>query len=241
MLVLSDKMTLNAMTIMAEELGTLFESVPSLSAGIEDFSRAILDDNCLARATFSARKKAMMYLKRLYLLDPSQPLYRLFRRLWTTRPDARPLLALQFAWVNDSLVRDSAEYFLSLHPGDSITPEATAEWLRLKRGDRHSEKCARSISRNLNSSWYQAGFIDGIATRTRKAVVPQVENVVFALYLGVESGLSGHSLFTSPMAALLDSSESSLVALAEIAARQGLLRFKHIGDVMEVSFDGGMA
>jgi len=229
------------MTIMADELGVLFEAVPSIDAGIGDYSRAILDDNCLARLTFSSRKKAMMYLKRLYLLDPSQPLYRLFRRLWTTRPDARPLLALQFAWVNDSLVRDSAEYFLSLRPGDSITPEATAEWLRLKRGDRHSEKCVRSIARNLNSSWYQAGFIAGIASRSRKTVIPQVENVVFALYLGIESALSGHGLFRSPMAELLDSSESVLIALAEQAARQGLLRFKHIGDVMEVSFDGGMA
>ena len=229
------------MTIMADELGILFEAVTSLDAGVEDYSRAILDDNCLARLTFSARKKAIMFLKRLYLLDPALPLFRLFRRLWAAKSEARALLALQFAWVNDSLVRDSAEYFLPLRPGDVITPEGTAEWLRLKRGDRHSEKCIRSIARNLNSSWYQAGFIDGILFRSRKTVIPQVENVVFALYLGIESGLSGHGLFTSPMAELLDSSESALIALAEQAARQGLLRFKHIGDVMEVSFDGGMA
>ncbi len=237
MLTPSDKMTLNAMTIMAGELEALLDAVPSLDAAYKDFERAIVEGNCLGRATLSARKKGAMYLKRLYGLDPADEMFRVFRKLWAAKREARPLLALQRAWVGDSLVRDSAEYFLKLNPGDAITTEATAKWLREKRGDRHSEANARTIARNLNSSWHQAGFVNGIAARSRKRPLATPENMVFALYLSHLDGCSGISLFETQMSALLDIPVEAMLPLAAAAGRMGLIGFRRIADVIEVGFD----
>ncbi len=237
MLALSNKMTLNAMTIMAVELETLLDAVPSPEASCADYEKAIIEGNCLGRATLSARKKGAMYLKRLYGLDPADEMFRVFHRLWSVKKEARPLLALQRAWVGDSLVRDSSEYFLKLNPGDAITPEATAKWLREKRGDRHSEANARTIARNLNSSWHQAGFVAGVISRSRKRPLATPENMVFALYLSHLDGCSGISLFETPMSALLDISVEAMLPLAAAAGRMGLIGFRRIADVIEVGFD----
>ena len=236
MLALSDKMTLNAMTIMAVELELLLDAVPSPEAAYEDYEKAIIEGNCLGRATLSARKKGAMYLKRLYGLDPADEMFRVFHRLWSAKKEAHPLLALQRAWVGDSIVRDSAEYFLQLNPGDAITPEATAKWLREKRGERHSEANARTIARNLNSSWYQAGFVAGTTSRSRKRPLATTENMVFALYLSHLDGRSGISLFETPMSALLDIPVEAMLPLAAAAGRMGLIEFRRIANVIEISF-----
>ena len=44
-------------------------------------------------------------------------------------------------------------------------------------------------------------------------------------------------LFESEFVSYLDSPKETLINLAEIASRMGLLRLKRIGDVVEVDFD----
>lgn len=240
MLRLKESTNLGGRTIMLSELTDLLNAVPKQGATMVEYASAIMEENCLGKPTMAARTEARKRLVNVYSLDFSDPVFRMFHKLWSRNTACRQLLGFQYAWVNDAMLRDSCRYFLPMPPGTSITPQGTSAWVHETYPEKYSEKSVRSVGRSLNSSWYQGGYIEGIHGRTRKAVVPQSENIVFALYLGMELGLSGHGLFTSPMMGLLDSSESALIALAEQAARQGLLRFKHIGDVMEVSFDGEM-
>lgn len=226
---------------MLDELTALLNAVPQYGATGEEYRAAIMEENCLGKPTMAARNEARKRLAKMYSLDFADLVYRKFHELWSRNSACRQLLGFQYAWVNDAMLRDSCKYFLPMAPGTTITPLDTSVWVHNTYPDTYSEKSVKSVGRSLNSSWYQGGYIDGIHARVRKAVVPQVENVVFALYLGKESGLAGWGLFSSPMAGLLDTSEYALVSLAEQAARQGLIRFKHIGEVIEVAFDGGIA
>ncbi len=222
---------------MLDELTSLLTAVPQPGVAKEDYAHAILNDNCLGKPTVAARHEARKRLLKVYSLDFQDPVYCMFHSLWSRNPMCRALLGFQYAWVNDAMLRNSCKHFLPMAAGTVVTPLQTSAWVEETYPGKYSEKSVKSVGRSLNSSWYQGGYIDGVHDRTRKLVMPQVENVAFALYLGLELGLAGTGLFSSPMASLLDSSEVALVVMAELAARQGLLRFKHIGDVVEVAFD----
>jgi len=228
---------------MLDDLTALLAAVPSPSASLKDYEQAVIEENCLAKPTLAARSETWKRLRKVYKLDFADPLYRLFHTLWTLNPSCRPLLGFQYAWVYDSVIRDSCRHFLPMAVGTAITPQATSKWVHETYPDKYSEASVKSVGRSINSSWYQGGYIEGVHDRVRKAVVPQVENVVFALYVGLGMGLAGTGLFQSPMMELLDAPDTALIALAEQAARQGILKFKHIGDVIEVDFDslGGRA
>lgn len=236
-LVLSDSTTVNARTIMVAEIEALLDAVPGFGVTFDDYRRAVLEENCLNKATLGARVKSAMYLRRLYRLDFSDAVYCVFHMLWARSKEARPLLALQQTWIADRLVRASADYFVSLKHGDEVTPEKTSAWMKSHCGDCYSDASLRSIGRNLNSCWCQAGFVEGVSKRTRRNAVVMPENVVFAMYLGYLDGKDGAGLFETRMAALLDVSGVQMIALAETAARQGLIKFKHIADVMEIGFE----
>lgn len=230
-------------TIMLDDLTSLLVAVPLAGVSLADYERAVVEENCLAKPTLAARNETWKRLRKVYKLDFADPLYRLFHTLWALNPTCRPLLGFQYAWVYDSVIRDSCRHFLPMPVGAEITPQGTSKWVHETYPDKYSEASVKSVGRSINSSWYQGGYVEGIHDRVRKAVVPQAENVAFALYVGLGTGLAGTGLFQSPMMELLDAPESALIALAEQAARQGILRFKHIGDVIEVAFDnmGGMA
>ena len=222
---------------MLDELSALLSSVPHTRATQDEYAEAIVEENCLGKPTVAARHEARKRLLKVYSLDFQDPVYCMFHSLWSRNPMCRALLGFQYAWVNDAMLRDSCKHFLPMAAGTVVTPQQTSAWVAETYPGKYSEKSVKSVGRSLNSSWYQGGYIDGIHDRTRRLVMPQIENVAFALYLGLESGLAGTGLYSSPMAALLDSSEAALVVMTELAARQGLLRFKHIGDVVEVAFD----
>lgn len=243
-LILSDSTTVSARTIMVAELEALLDAVPGFGVTFDEYQRAILEDNCVNKPTLGSRKDAVNRLRRLYGLDFSDQVYCVFHKLWSRSKEARPLLALQRTWITDQLVRASADYFLSLKPGDEVTPEKTSTWVKSHYGNYYSDASVRSIGRSLNSCWYQAGFVEGVSQRTRRNAVVTAENVAFAMYLGYLDGKDGAGLFETRMTALLDISGTQMITLAEVAARQGLIKFKHIADVMEIGFEpliGGLS
>ena len=227
--------TMNARTLMLEELSDLLQAVPDQDAPEATYGAAVLEDNCTGRKTLSARQKTWMYLKRLYRCDPRDSLFSAFRMLWDAAPESRPLLAFQMAWTADPSLRKSTEFFLPLADGAEISSESTAAWVRAAYPSL-SPPAAASTARNLNSTWQQAGFIEGSSVRRRRRAAHLPENAAFALWLGAKSGLSGSLLFETPMCALLDRPPSDIIALAEVAARRGLIGLNRIDTVIEVSF-----
>ncbi len=227
--------TMNARTLMFNELSSLLLAVPAHDASEKEYETALLEGNCANCRTLSSRQKTWMYLRRLYRCNPHDPLFQTFRILWDSAPDARPLLAFQMAWTSDPILRRSADYFLPMAVGTEISSASTISWT-LKTYPSLSPGAAGSTARNLNSSWNQGGFIEGTSVRRRCRVTPLPENAVFALWLGSMSGLSGSLLFHTPMCALLDMPPDSAMILAKSAASRGLIGFKRIDTVIEVSF-----
>lgn len=236
-LILSNSTTVSARTIMVAEIEALLDAVPRFGVPFDDYQRAILDENCVNKPTLGSRKDAVFRLRRLYGLDFSDPVYCVFHKLWSRSKASRPLLALQRTWLTDRIIRDSADFFISLNPGEEVTPEKTSLWVKSHYGDYYSDASVRSIGRSLNSCWHQAGFVDGIYKRTRCNAVVTPENVVFAMYLGYLDGKDGAGLFETKMTSILDISRIQLIALVESAACQGLIKFKHIAEVMEIGFE----
>ena len=77
-------------TIMLDELTTVFAAVPADSKATV-YVDAIVEENCLAKQTVSTRRLSMQRLRELYALDPSVPIFRILRRLWTIgQPRPRP-------------------------------------------------------------------------------------------------------------------------------------------------------
>ena len=109
-------------TIMLEELQLLLAACP-VTATLEVYLRAIVDDNVLRKYTLTTRKRTLKSLRELYRLDPRVLLFRALRDLWHADSAAQPLLALLCAFGRDRLVRASASLILDTPRGDEMMPE----------------------------------------------------------------------------------------------------------------------
>lgn len=83
-------------TMMSDELRRLLahfdqpESVQTLG----DYEHAIVDDNILTKPTHATRKASFRFLRELYSLDQTVPLFRALRKLWKLDESSQPLIAI---------------------------------------------------------------------------------------------------------------------------------------------------
>jgi len=225
----------SARSMMIVELTTLLNGRPE-EAIKADYQADILDFNQLQKPTEKARKLTFRHLVDLYGISPEVPLFRVFRYLWDRDEATQPMLALQLAMVRDPLLRKSMPAVLGLRPGDSITREFIEQVLAEDDLARFSPASLKSFAQNINGTWTQAGYLQGRSKKSRVEVKPSYVNVVFALYLSQLEGRTGQRLFTSDWCKLLDRDMATLHALAYTASARGLIKFKHVGDVIEVAF-----
>jgi hypothetical protein len=224
-------------TIMLGELRLLLDALPADVAG-DRYRRAILDDNVLGKVTRSTRQKTAKYLTALYALDPSRAVFRLLRHFWGADPPGKPMLGYLAATARDPLLRECSEDVLGVPQGEVHDATAIALALSDRFPSRFSPSTLQSASRNLASSWTQAGYLTGKVAkrRSRPTVTPQV--VAYALVLGYLTGLRGKMLLESLWARLLDRSPAEMMELATEASKQGWLRLKAAGSIVEVTFPG---
>lgn len=222
-------------TMMLDELELLFAELPT-STSQDDYRQAIEQDNILQKNTSRTRALTCRHLIDLYSLDPQLPLFRNFRHLWETAPEARPLLACQMALTRDPLLRLSQQKILELSLG-AVLPRIDMEQVFADRfPDRFSPSTLKSLAQNLNATWTHAGFLQGKAKKTR--IEPNIHpvNVAFALWLGHLQGASGIRLFTTEWTKLLNCRLEQLQELARLASFSGLLTYKHSSEVIEITF-----
>jgi hypothetical protein len=174
----------------------------------------------------------------LYGLDPTIPLFRVFRKLWGQDEHARPVLALTLSLARDPLLRRSKDFILIKHPAECVQREEIEQLLAQDDPDRFSPACLKSFAQNINGSWTQAGYLTGRKRKTRALPRIMPTNVVFALFLGYLEGLSGQRLFSSAWINLLPVSPGEIEVLANSAANRGQIVFMHAGGVIEVRFPG---
>ncbi len=224
-----------ARTMMLAELRRLFD-VTGEAAECTDYRQAVIDSNALDKPTVKARKLTYEYLRDLYALDPDVCLFRVFRRLWYSEPEAQPVLALLIALARDNLLRVSTPLILDAKPGSRVTREQMEALVGEWSGDRLSATSVEAIAQRVNGTWTQAGHLAGRAKKIRTAATVTPADVTFALFLAYLEGRLAQRLFSSDWIRVLDLPEERLIELTQSAAQRGLLVFRRTGGVMEVRF-----
>jgi hypothetical protein len=222
---------------MSAELNLLLDGLPA-DATATRYRQAIVDENLLGKATRSTRQKTAKYLTNLYALDPSRAVFRLLRYSWAADQAGKPMLAYLAATARDPLLRECSEDVLGVPHGQAYDAAAIALALSERYPARFRASTLHATAQRLASSWTQAGYLTGKVAkwRSRPAITPQV--VAYGLVLGYLTGLRGSMLLDSSWARLLDRSPAEMMELATEASKQGWLRLKAAGSVVEVTFPG---
>ena len=222
---------------MLGELGLVLDGLPP-DASAPRYREAIVEENLLGKATRSTRLKTTEHLTALYALDPAFALFRLLRTFWGTEQAGKPMLAFLAASGRDGLLRDCTEGILSVPEGQALTADAISLALNERYPARFGPSTLHATAQRLASSWTQAGYLTGKVAkrRTQPVVTPQV--TAYALVLGYLTGLRGKLLLESIWTRLLDRPPSEVMDLAAEASKQGWLRLKAAGAVVEVTFPG---
>lgn len=230
-----DKGTHTSRTIMLDELSRVITATFP-NAQRKDYAAAIIEENCLGKPTASTRRLTNQRLGELYGLDPSIPIFRVFRRLWEKDEKGRPLLALLCALARDPLLASTSDAVIQLEPGAEFLREPVRAGVRAAVGERLNDSTLNKVVRNAASSWTQTGHLEGRALKIRRQVHPTPACVAFALYLAYIAGFRGYDLFTSGWVSVLDCSPTQGRTFALEAKRLGFLDLRMAGDVVEINF-----
>ena len=202
--------------MMFDELAAVLAAAPE-TASREEYAAAIVEGNCLGKATTATRRLSNQRLGELYGLDPGIPLFRVLRRLWSVDTPGRPLLALA--------------------AGSDVQRDAIRAALKDAVDERLSEATLDKVIRNVASSWEQAGHLVGRTFKKRALVQATPGSVAFGLYLGHAVGFRGASLFATGWVSLLDCTPVAARDLAIEAKRIGLIDLRIAGDVVDLALD----
>lgn len=220
---------------MLYELTRLLATI-SPKAERSEYSRAIIEDNCLGKATRSTRALTNQRLGELYALDPKVTLFRVLRKLWDLDEKSRPLLALLCALARDPLLRATMKPVLSVRAGDELIRKSMTDAIADAVGGRLNGAILDKVVRNVSSSWAQSGHFVGRTRKIRKKVSPSPIVVTFASLLNYLLGCRGGRVFSGAYAQVLDSTPDALLFLAMDAKRMGLMDLKQAGSVTEIGF-----
>lgn len=207
------------------------------AASREDYAGAIIEGNCLGKATTATRRLTNQRLGELYGLDSRIPLFRVLRRLWSTDAGGRPLLALQCAIARDPLLAATVPPVLALSPGSELQRDAVKAALHKVLDERLNDATVDKVIRNASSSWAQAGHLVGRTFKKRALVRATPGSVALGLYLGHAVGFRGAPLFATGWISLLDCTPTRARDLAVEAKRIGLIDLRIGGEVVDLVLD----
>ncbi|MFO7803667.1 MAG: hypothetical protein R6V55_15395 [Desulfovermiculus sp.] len=207
-------------------------------ASYETYRDAVVLENVLSKPSQKSRKLAWRHLSRLYSLSSDHCLFRAFRKLYFSADKGQSLLAFQFAYARDPLLRTCAPFVLGLGIGQQITSQDTKQMVAKLYPDRFTSASRKSFAQNMNGTWTQAGFLRGKVTKTRVQPVVSWVNVAFALFMAFLQGSQAKMMLVSEWVRLLGLSEEEVLHLASQAAQKGFMVYRRTGDVMEFRFPG---
>lgn len=230
------KGTHTSRTMMLAELMAVLAATPDTASRV-DYAVAIIEGNCLGKATTATRRLTNQRLGELYGLDLRIPIFRVLRRLWSTDVAGRPLLALQCAVARDPLLAATVPSVLALTPGSELQRDAVKAALHLVVEERLNDATVDKVIRNAASSWAQAGHLVGRTFKKRALVRATPVSVTFGLYLGHTVGFRGAPLFATGWISLLDCTPASARELAVEAKRIGLIDLRIAGEVVDLVLD----
>ena len=226
---------LMARSMMLTELAELLNG-GAPAAGRSDYQSAIVDDNVLGKPTYSSRRKSAIHLYELYGLDPRLALFRTLRRLASEEPASLPLLAVTCVYCRDAQLRGSFPLIESLKPGEVLEPRRMQDYLEAQFPQRFSLAMKRSLTQNINTTWTAAGHLAGVRVKRKARPIAHSAATAYAMFAGYLAGLRGETLLTSEFGRLVGADPMLIVNHLLAASRQGWLRFRQGGGVMELDF-----
>lgn len=219
-------------TIMFDEL----EKVMDFSIDSNDFLES-LEDNVFGKKSASSINFTKSYLKKLYGFDLSYQPFLAFKYFWEiTEAEEKPLLAFMYAINQDDILYQSIEVVEGVKIGEEFDKKLLEDLIEENYPNKYSINTRKSISRNITSSWKQAGFIDGRVKTTR--VQPEIGFRVacFAFFLAYLNGDRGEFILNSTVVKSLFLPESRLRELAIECSRNDLMQYQYAGEVTSISF-----
>jgi hypothetical protein len=238
---------LSARSALYGDLCLLLDAIDG-SLSSELLREKVIDQNCLARSSDSARRKTWKELRLRYLLDGSHPLFAAFWQEWRLcglEPE-RGLTAYCLLALNDKLVADLGLEFLfprlrrapsELRSNDVLAYIKAAE-------PRHPEVAAWSdntlsaVALKYSASIRDFGLAKGsIRKTTVRPALYGAPTRLLARALRLV-GTQDFEIVRAPVFRLIGLEESEVIdALGELN-RQGALRFRMQGDVVELDLGG---
>ncbi len=225
----------SARSMMIEELKQLLFSREE-SATKKDYEDDIINFNILHKPTEKSRALTFRHLVDLYGMSMDIQLFNVFRQWWELSEDAQPILALQLAVARDPILRNSASVILPLQLGEHLPREIVEQHLAKDDPDRFSAASLKSFAQNINGTWTQASYLEGKAKKYRSQPKATYVNLAYALFLAHCHGLSGQRMFDSFWCQILSQDKEHLFELAHRASLRGLINFKQVSEVIEVTF-----
>lgn len=225
-----------ARTLMIPELTSLFQFTPS-NASIEEYSKAIIEDNCLQKTTVQTRKISFDKLKLLYSLDSNYKLFAMLRALYEKAPDEIALLAFVCAYCRDYLLRVGDEYLQSVPVNTSLSGSFFVPVMAEKFLGRFTDATLISMSQNLLASFFKTGHVSGTKMKkVRSQAKPGSASVTYAAAVAYAMGMRGMYLCDNEYVRALDCSKEAALSLLSDADAKGLISLRLLGEVMDVQF-----
>lgn len=212
------------------------------------YRRLVINENCLAKSSEAARRKTWKELKARYILDSENALFASFADEWVRCgcDQERGLTAYCLLALNDKLVADLALNYLfprlrrapaPLQVDDvlSFLASATGVHPEIKQWSESTKKAvAQKYTASIRDFGLAKGIIQKVTVRPALYGAP-TRLLVRALRL---AGTKELEIVSSPLFRVLALENGEVIdALGEVS-RQGALRFRMQGDVVELDLRG---
>lgn len=222
-----------ARTMMLEEISRLM----NYASGDYDHLQA-LQQNISGKQTQKNLQRTNAALIKLYELDNKSVGFICFKYFWNIAPESeRPLLAFLFASTSDYLLYESMDAFIETLPGYPVNSGALAKIIERNHSDSFSPNTIASASRNLISSYRQAGFLTKSTDNLKIKISPEVYSFSFACLIAYLNGNHGSLIQESKWIEVLGLDHSSFRELAVQASLKDLMEYKFAGSVVSISFN----
>ena len=239
---------LSARSALYTDLRLLLDDRPA-PLRADEYRRLVVDENCLARSSSATRRKLWEELRKRYLLDSGKPLFDAFWIEWhRSKSDSeRGLTAYLLLALHDRLVADLGSqwlfHYLRRAPAE-IRVEEVRTFIRQAAEVDHPEvRSWTEATQHHLAQHYMASVRDfGLARGKSKklSVRPALYGAPMRLLIRALrlARFRDLDIVTSPLFRLLALEGPEVVdALGEMN-RQGEMRFRMQGDVVELDIGG---
>lgn len=213
-------------TIMFDELEQIVEAGKFYESYVE-----AIDDNVIGKKSQSALKYAKTSLIRLYGFKSDDSAFKLFIKMWDDcDATEKRLITFLLALRKDEVLRESISYITSIQIGQNV--EKQPLYVLFEKIVDYSPKTLESATRNVLSSWKQAGFLEGNKSVIRKQPKISYKVVSFAIALGTFDRLTGQYLLNAPYIKALGLSSKELDDLFNEAKVKDMIHYQNAGNVV---------